>query len=232
MKKRLLAVVALAMAASLAFGLTACGGSIKGEELPSENFEEAWAAAFDEANFENIKLTCKGTAKFSMGGTPQCNGTMSLTFTSVRANGLEHGTARMRQTVMGQTYTITSEYYYNGEKYYVKEDNEDWHIDEDYSFVGGGFPLEQFFGMDFQGCRESDKFVYDAKESGYVWLSGKQDEQNFEEIIIKFKTGKIAAIIQKSAASGQESDSEMKTEYTITYGGQSVTLPEAFPAAE
>lgn len=59
------------------------------------------------------------------------------------------------------------------------------------------------------------------------------------EVIIKFKAGKIAGIITKcefdEAEGGMSQEMEymsQETEYTLTYGGQSVTLPAAFVAAE
>ena len=60
MKKQMAALLSVSLAGAMCVGIAACGfGSAQsgGQQFSADTFDASWAAAFDEANFENFKAT-------------------------------------------------------------------------------------------------------------------------------------------------------------------------------
>ena len=96
-----------------------CGAQKSGDEtqtgkLPEENFEAAWAAAFDETNFDNFKIEGTLYYHFTDVNTVEPEED-SWDVTGIRANGCEH------YSQLNSDPETSTELYYDGEVLYTRE---------------------------------------------------------------------------------------------------------------
>ncbi len=238
MKKLSIGIAATALAGIMCLGLTACGGDIKGEELPSENFEEAWAAAFDEAHFENVKVTASLTEKtWGIDGT--VSGDVDYSITCIRADGLEYGkwSANVKvgdDGVDEYEFPRQGEYYFNGEVFYMKKSGK-WVVFDPKDFEFEMYRMDGLLGLVCSFKDSEEMFSYDTKRGGYLYEVDGGEESN-EMCLIKIKGGKVVNVNADGYAfisgGGGGYYAGNGVNLHLTYGGQTVTLPEGIPTAE
>ena len=216
MKKRRKMAVALAMAACFTLGISACGPKGSGEggsgtpsgKLPDENFEAAWVAAFDRANFENFKL----------------EGTLYYDFTDA-----------VYDESMSCTYAVMGVRADGRERYYERNDIPDESLDMYYDGEGEGEFLFETLDDLYYGAKDhAADFTFDEEKGMYVWeqeVTGEDGIVGTVTVCFSFQDGKIAHFIHDRIERfpNNEKYHELVTEYrydlTYTYGGQTVTPP-------
>lgn len=235
-------VASLALAGVMCVGLAACGGanakSIKGEEVT----KEVWDAAFDFDNevYQNFKLEIKEDAKGEMnlmGITAKMNGTETKTY--IYAEGLTYAKEKQKATVKGSIPDdmkglLTEEQIKQAEEQLNQkiDEEKEYYVDTTgdttkyVQKVDGAWKNVSSAGKSAIGALKSeceqlpstafDKYTYDAGQKGYV------AEASGVTYVVKFKGDKLVAVYVTSNLLGTSSTYNL----VLTYGGQSVKLPE------
>lgn len=235
MKKQMAALLSVSLAGAMCVGIAACGfGSAQsgGQQFSADTFDASWAAAFDEANFENFKATWRTDyfLKFS-GPRPEDweemgPESMAETATIVCADGREYWVGDMDDGTTEETY------YYDGHIYTKEYGN--WTASESQPLVS------QILELFAEPAEEGEKFTYDAKK-GYVLTTSEQHTMPGGEecelvltLTFVFKNGKISHFVYDQLENYTDDGYTVEYVYDIdfTYGGQKVTFPEGFPVDE
>lgn len=244
------AFASVALAAAMGIGFVACDNGNKNasetdaleaaEQLVGEEVsKEEWAAAFDEANFDNVKIdwTLMGDTKIVelredidlhvvitiADGKGHCKMTWSLT----TDDGTQSGT--------NETYCVRE----NGAVKYYRTENGKWVVTSENPGIqlatDGVASIMLYFAFDedimmslnsvyektVKGiAAEGLKCEYKEEKKGY-WL----DYLGAEFITVKFSDKKIAVLMIESDSADGEYAEKFRYVYSYTYGGQSVTLP-------
>lgn len=233
-------LLALVLAGALC-SLTCCtlpGGGTDADSLVSDTVTaEEWAAVFDPQNFEEfygnctVVLTGTRTQKAPDGTTATLKGTQILVADGNKLYGktkfvtsgeLSEEDAALYAAQSGEFYAERLKYApsSNGGEYiqYAKEDDV-WTTEEiDFcsydvyvtvsSIRHGGVYIHGFEDLE-----------YSEEAKGYV-IKNIEDE-GIKAMILKFKDGKLAAVIEE----GESEGAQFRQTMTFTYGGQTVTLP-------
>lgn len=252
MNKRILSAVAsIGLAGIMCAGLAACGKetaeSITGEEVSAEQ----WAAAFENEDlYKNFKLSFSGDTEIEMkvptGETTtvdmKVSGTESGDITYADSKTYSKNTATVNITgltneikaVLGsmldryQEGTTETEYYVDESTetavYYAKVDGNWKNVQNTYGMYASGMELlDSVIYMADVAEKDFGDFEYSAEHKGYIQKETSAEDDNFA--VIKFKDGKVKALIVKSTDSGDGMTMKSNMSYVITYEGQSVTLP-------
>lgn len=192
-------------------GLPGDGGSdTPSGKLPDENFEAAWVAAFDRANFENFKIEgtlyyeCTDPTAYEEPGS----GT-TYAVLGVRADGRE----RYSESEQNGIPDESSDSYYGGEG-------------------EGEFLLEMLEELYYGAKDHAADFTFDDEKGLYVWeqeVSGEEDIVGTVTVCFSFKDGKIAHFVHDRIERFPDNEryhgivTEYRYDLDYTYGGQTVT---------
>lgn len=229
MKKRTVisAVAGIALAGVMCVSFAACGNeaeSMKGEEVTAEQ----WAAAFAAENFENVKIEMSSDSKEEMG---EISAKMSMEGELIIADGkayykLKYETDGDLGDLAGELGGLKDVEQYEEQVegdtvVYTKNADGAWVKDADDAYPIAFRMLAQYTGM----ASDYESYEYNADLKGYVEKGSSSDEQ----LIYKFKDGKLAAIWaevdESEEAMGVTVSVKGSQSVVFTYGGQSVTLP-------
>lgn len=204
------------------------GGDLDFDALVSEQLTAAqWAAAFDESNFQNMKYEYT-LARATMS---EINGTASIQNMKetviITADGLQYA-----KTVIGMGDTV--EMYISaadGETLFYRQNEGEW-SEPNWSDSDGEYGVEFNIALLINNIMMYgsfyDSFTYSAEQKGYVIKAGSEFEALVGNafIVLKFKDGKLATFYSE-IKSGSATEGVTGIELVkITYGGQSLTLPE------
>lgn len=255
MKKRAIVstLASLALAGAMCVGFAACG-SESAESIVGDNnvTAEQWAAAFEnEDTFKNFKLSGKSDIELVM--KMPLDQTDPETLTEVKVSGSQssdvtfadsntYGKGTVKITITGlpdsmkdlmgsflgdgmKEGTTNIEYYVEGTgeaaKFITKVDGKWAYVQKNSMYPTAEDELQSIMyesGLYRYGFED---FEYSEEHKGYITKDA--DEEDYT--IVKFKDGKVKAIIIKSTEGDGDSKQVINSSYVITYEGQKVNLP-------
>lgn len=247
MKKRALlsTFASLALAGVMCVGLAACGGgvdakSVKGEEVTKEVWDAALNCESMEKFFEvygNFKLEEEMVVKTEVKTEEKsASSTTKVTTTYTYAEKKTHLELKTKVSASGD---LTDE-----EKEAIKkaEMEVEFYIDESgdntvfYAELDGEWTKVESDDNDYSSATEElmnlvqgmldttdyDKWTYSADDKGYVMKDAKEGMT----MVLKFTDGKLKAVYVEASREQTGMKMTYTYNYVMTYGGQSVTLPE------
>lgn len=225
-------LLSLALSATVCAGLAGCGED-NGDEDPA-NFvsekvtEEEWDSALQKSNFTNVKVSLS-TKEQKIGQDELGDSIITVTtdegeyiVTNDKRCGKHHGIL----TVDGKSETeeFTWEWYesYEDGSYvvYEKRNEEEWEVYfSDYGMLDD--PFGSLFWELGEVCN-FDKFQFSESDGGYV----AEPSSDFAFMILKFKDKKLVWLSWEDETSNEDGQRSESLTISITYGGQTVMLPE------
>lgn len=233
-------LLALMLAGALC-GLTCCTlpeGGTDADSLVSDTVTaEEWAAVFHEESelYKNCKmiLTASGAQKNPDGTTA----TLKRTRISVAEGNKLY--SKTEYVTSGELSEEDEAFYaaQSGERYaewveydgrvlgyyeYTQEDGV-WKGKEVLHHGHCDYEIYHEITSLINGVEQFENWEYSEEAKGYV-IKNIEDE-GIKAMILKFKDGKLAAVIQDTEESWEDSQIQTHQTMTFTYGGQTVTLP-------
>lgn len=229
-KKNVCAAAAMVLAGAMCLGFAACGTE-NAEDMKSEQVTaEVWAAALSEEAFTNYKLDVNMEYIVKKDGAETAKTVQTYLITV--ADGNAYGKITyvysgndIREDDDGNPVTEETEENYEettntGNFRYEKDEAGKWSKEET-SHVYLSTIVLNYCALK----NEYDKFEYNEEKQGYTVKSEFQEDLGFSGIVMKFKGGKLVAVIQSDERESSNNVRVSTGSFVITYGGQKVTLP-------
>jgi hypothetical protein len=237
-KKLLLAGVATVATIGMCISMTACGETA--ESIVSDEVTTAEATeALSSSNFTNCKvegtyvmdLTMLDPTSKTVGETQNYKSTADISMTYVDDKiYLEMKLSGDALEKLGEKVKTSYSLYINSKTNEVYQQNDEgkWEVktysSSDIASISSIVDMMNVNEGIVPSESDFSNFTYDADKKGYVFTETDSTGNSYEEII-KFKDGKLAALIADVKASNTLYSIDYTMEMLITYGGQSITLP-------
>lgn len=242
-KKTISAILSLALGASFALSLAACGedrpdgeggGNNVVKDMVSETVTaEQWAAAFNANNFNSgaVKYVMTQTGNLYLGDDNFKYGTLTITTDVVVSSGkqyqkISYAASGDPELTEAAAMSPVEEEYSNkvDDEIFVRyrKNQNKWRWDVTSS---GIFDSKIEYILELAPLYES--FEYNNEQKGYTVKDDSPYKTYLDGSVIKFKDHKLAGMYGEGTMEQGSETYETTESYEITYGNQTITLPTA-----